>query len=59
MMSAAPNASMYPDTTHSSWVALVRRSRRMDGSATLTMVTSIRSMSAPVIMTIAASQRRG
>ena len=59
MMSAAPNASMYPETTHSSWVALACRSRRMVGSATLTIVTSIMSMSAPTIMTIAASQRRG
>ena len=31
----------------------------MVGSATLTIVTSIMSISAPVIMTIAASQRRG
>ena len=59
MISAAANASMYPDTTHSSWVALACRSRRMEGSATLTIVTSIMSMSAPTIMTIAASQRRG
>ncbi len=59
MISAAANASMYPETTHSSWVALACRSRRMVGSATLTIVTSIMSMSAPVIMTIAASQRRG
>ena len=59
MMSAAANASMYPDTTHSSCVASACRSRRMDGSATLTIVTSIMSMSAPTIRTIAASQRRG
>ena len=59
MMSAAANASMYPDTTHSSWVALACRSRRMVGKATLTIVTSIMSMSAPTIITIAASQRRG
>jgi hypothetical protein len=31
----------------------------MVGSATLTIVTSIMSMSAPTIMMIAASQRRG
>ena len=30
MISAAANASMYPDTTHSSWVALACRSRRME-----------------------------
>ena len=59
MISAAANASMYPDTTHSSWVALACRSRWMEGSATLTIVTSIMSMSAPTIRTIAASQRRG
>ena len=59
MISVAANASMYPDTTHSSWVALARRSRWMEGSATLTIVTSIMSMSAPTIRTIAASQRRG
>ena len=59
MISVAANASMYPDTTHSSWVALACRSRWMEGSATLTIVTSIMSMSAPTIRTIAASQRRG
>ena len=58
MISAAAKASMYADTTHSSWVALACRSRRMVGSATLTIVTSIMSISAPVIRTIAASQRR-
>jgi len=50
---------MYPDTTHSSWVALACRSRRMVGSATLTMVTSIMSISAPTIITTAASHRQG
>ena len=59
MISPAAKASMYPETTHSSWVALACRSRRMVGSATLTIVTSIMSMSAPTIMTMAASQRRG
>ena len=59
MMSAAANASMYPETTHSSWVALACRSRRIVGKATLTIVTSIMSMSAPTIITIAASHRRG
>jgi hypothetical protein len=57
MISAAAKASMYPETTHSSWVALACRSRRMVGSATLTIVTSIMSISAPVIITTAASQR--
>jgi hypothetical protein len=59
MISTAANASMYPDTTHSSWMALACRSRRIVGRATLTIVTSIMSMSAPTIITIAASQRRG
>jgi hypothetical protein len=40
-------------------VALTPKSRPMVGSATLTIVTSIMSMSAPTIRTIAASQRRG
>ena len=59
MISAAAKASMYPDTTHSSWVALACRSRRIVGRATFTIVTSIMSMSAPTIITIAASHRRG
>src|SRR5262245_21263272 len=57
MIRIAANASRYPDTTHSSWVALAPRFRRIVGSATLTIVTSIRSISAPVISTAAAIQR--
>jgi hypothetical protein len=59
VISTAAKASMYADTTHSSWVALAPRSCRIVGRATLTIVTSIMSMSAPTIRTIAASQRRG
>jgi hypothetical protein len=40
VISAAANASMYADTTHSSWVALAPRSPRIVGSATFTIVTS-------------------
>ena len=60
MISAAANASMYAETTHSSWVAPdAPRSRRIVGRATFTMVPSIRSTVEATIITAAASQRRG
>jgi hypothetical protein len=46
-------------TIHSTWVADAPRSSRIVGSATLTIVASIMSISAATIITAAAIQRRG
>lgn len=57
VMRTDANARMYPPTTHSSCDADAFRSLRMAGSATLTIVTSIRSTNMAKVRTIIAGTR--
>ncbi len=57
--STSPKASAYPDTTHCRSPDEACSPSRIDGSATLTMLTSSRDMKPATRQTAKARQRRG
>src|SRR5262244_1083530 len=59
VINSAANPSTYPDTTHSNCAYVACRSLRMLGAATLTIVTSSRSITPATKMTTRAAHRRG
>src|SRR5262245_44388081 len=59
VINSAANPSTYPDTTHSNCAYVACRSLRMLGAATLTIVTSSRSITPATRITTRAAHRRG